>query len=175
MTEIIVRLLAGDDGEESRKMLRDFSSAITRLEGVKPSAATSFRGDPVTLGAIALAAVKSGALTALINLMAGYLNRDRRNEIEFSTANGEKIRVSSPCDLTDLEGTVRRLFPVIDDRRSFPGTDDWPSRKVAILVANDKFENAGLPDLLFTQNDASEFKTILEDKICGFETHLYSN
>ena len=90
MAEITVRLLAGDDGEKSRKMLRDFSSDIARLEGVKPSTDAATSREPVTLGAIALAAVSSGALTALVQTIGNYLNRDRRNEIEFWIVDGEK-------------------------------------------------------------------------------------
>ncbi len=175
MAEISVRLVAVDDGEESRQMLRDFSSDIARLEGVTPSSDADTRGDPVTLGMIAFAAVKSGALTALINMIANYVNRDHRNEIEFSTANGEKIRVSSPCNLTELEGTVRRLFPASDGRSTRITTDNQSLRKIAILVANDKFEKAALPDLHCTQNDAVELQKILEDEICGFKTYLYLN
>lgn len=176
MAEITVRLLAGDDGEESRKMLRDFSSDIARLEGVKPSTNAATRGDPVTLGMIVLAAVKSGALTALINTIANYVNRDRRNEIEFSSANGETIRVSSPCNLIELEETVRRLLPASDDRFTRITTEDWPRRKVAILVANDEFpEDDSIPPLHFTQNDAEALKVVLEDEACGFRAHTFVN
>jgi uncharacterized caspase-like protein len=50
-------------------------------------------------------------------------------------------------------------------------------RKIAMLVANDIFpEDASIPPLRFTQNDASVLKEVLDDpETCGFETKIYLN
>jgi uncharacterized caspase-like protein len=50
-------------------------------------------------------------------------------------------------------------------------------RKVAFLVANDKFpEDPSIPSLRFPQNDANDLAEILGDKeTCGFETRVYLN
>ena len=73
MAEITVRLVAGDDEEKSFFLSREFSSDVARLSGVvshaPPAAAPEpgKRGDPITLGAIIIAAVSGGgALTALV-------------------------------------------------------------------------------------------------------------
>jgi hypothetical protein len=75
MAEITVRLLAGDDEERSLSLSREFSSDVARLSGVvsraPPPAAPELgkKGDPITLGAIVIAAASGGALTALIALL----------------------------------------------------------------------------------------------------------
>src|SRR5437762_386392 len=50
-------------------------------------------------------------------------------------------------------------------------------RKIAMLIGNDTFpEDASIPPLRFTQNDALELKEILDDpETCGFETKIYLN
>jgi hypothetical protein len=103
MAEIILRLLAGGDEEKSFFLSQEFSAEVARLSGLTsrapaPAPATpepGARGDPVTLGAIAIAAVSGGALTALVNTIGSYLARDRRTEVEIQTNDGQKVRISS--------------------------------------------------------------------------------
>jgi hypothetical protein len=71
MADILVRLLAGDDEEKSFVLSREFAADVARLSSVvsraPPAAAPEpgKRGDPITMGAIVIAAVSgSGALTA---------------------------------------------------------------------------------------------------------------
>jgi Effector Associated Constant Component 1 len=119
MAEITVRLLAGDDEERSFFLSREFSSDVTRLNGVvsrAPSAAAAElgkKGDPITLGgAIIIAAVSgSGPLTALVNTIGSYFAPDSRTEVEIQTADGRKVRISSRAfKREELEEKLRQLL-----------------------------------------------------------------
>jgi hypothetical protein len=120
MAEIVVRLLAGDDQEKSFFLSREFSADIARLSGVvsrtPPAAAPEpgKRGDPITLGAIVIAAVSGGgALTALVSTIGSYLARDRRTEVEVATPDGHKVRISSQgFNHKELEELLRRSLPM---------------------------------------------------------------
>jgi hypothetical protein len=120
MAEITVRLLAGDDEERSFFLSREFSSDVARLSGVvsrtPPATAPEpgKRGDPITLGAIVIAAVSGGgALTALVSTIGSYLARDRRTEVEVATPDGHKVRISSQAfNHKELEELLRRSLPI---------------------------------------------------------------
>ena len=72
------------------------------------------RGDPITLGAIIIAAVPGGgALTALVSTIGSYLARDRRTEVEVATPDGHKVRISSQSfNHKELEELLRRSLPI---------------------------------------------------------------
>jgi hypothetical protein len=97
---------------------REFSSDVARLSGVvsraPPAAAPEpgKRGDPITMGAIVIAAVAGGgALTALVNTIGSYLARDHRTEVEIQTADGRRVRISSQgFKPAELEETLRPLL-----------------------------------------------------------------
>lgn len=120
MAEITVRLLAGDDEERSFFLSREFSSDVARLSGVvsrAPLAAApepGKRGDPITMGAILIAAVSGGgALTALVGTIGSYLARDRRTKVEVATPDGHKVRISSQSfNHKELEELLRRSLPI---------------------------------------------------------------
>ena len=120
MAEITVSLLAGGDEEKSFFLSREFASDVTRLNGVvsrtPPAAAPEpgQRGDPITMGAIIIAAVSGGgALTALVSTIGSYLARDRRTEVEVATPDGHKVRISSQAfNHKELEELLRRSLPI---------------------------------------------------------------
>jgi hypothetical protein len=120
MAEILVRLVAGDDQEKSFFLSREFASDVARISGVvsraPPAAApeTGQRGDPITMGAIVIAAVSGGgALTALVETIGSYLGRDHRTEVEIQTPDGRKVRFSSQgFKPADVEGTLRPLLEI---------------------------------------------------------------
>jgi Effector Associated Constant Component 1 len=119
MADILVRLVAGDDEERSFFLSQELSSDIARLSGVvshpPPAVAPEpgQRGDPITLGAIIIAAVGGGgALTALVSTIGSYLARDRRTEVEVATPDGHKVRISSQAfNHKELEELLRRSLP----------------------------------------------------------------
>jgi Effector Associated Constant Component 1 len=109
--------LAGGDEEKSFYLSQEFAADVARLSGVvsrTPSAAApepGQRGDPVTLGAIVIAAASGGALTALVNTIGSYLTRDKRTEMEISRPDGLKIKVSSAkSNFEELEAALSRLL-----------------------------------------------------------------
>jgi Effector Associated Constant Component 1 len=122
MADILVRLVAGDDEERSFFLSREFSSDVARLAGVSshapPAAAAEpgKRGDPITLGAIVIAAVSGGALTALVNTIGSYLARDRRTEVEIQTHDSRKIRISSQMfKQKEMEEMLRQSLAMTGD------------------------------------------------------------
>jgi hypothetical protein len=123
VAEIIVRLLAGDDEERSFFLSREFSADVARLSGVvshaPPAAAPEpgKRGDPITMGAIVIAAVSGGgALTALVSTIGSYLARDRRTEVEVATPDGHKVRISSQAfNHKEVEELLRRSLPIMGE------------------------------------------------------------
>jgi hypothetical protein len=123
VAEIIVRLLVGDDQERSFFLSREFASDVARLAGVvsraPPAAAPEpgKRGDPITLGAIIIAAVSGGgALTALVGTIGSYLSRDRRNEVEIQTRDGRKVRISSQVfNHAEMEELLRQSLTMAGD------------------------------------------------------------
>jgi Effector Associated Constant Component 1 len=118
MAEITVRFVAGNDEEKYFFLSREFASDVARLSGVDsrapPAAAPEPGqwGDPITMGAIVIAAVSgSGALTALVNTIGSYLARDHRTEVEIQTPDGRKVRISSQAfKRAELEETLRPLL-----------------------------------------------------------------
>ena len=118
MAEFLVRLVCGDEEEKSFFLSAEMSSDIARLPGVvshPPASAApepGARGDPITLGAIAVAAV-SGPLTALVNTIGSHLSRDDRTEVEIQTHDGRKVRISSRAfKREELEELLRKLLGV---------------------------------------------------------------
>jgi hypothetical protein len=120
MADILVRLVAGDDEEKSFFLSREFAADIARLSGVESHASPAAapepgqRGDPITMGAIIIAAVSGGgALAALVSTIGSYLARDRRTEVEIQTPDGRKVRMSSQAfNHTELEELLRRSLPI---------------------------------------------------------------
>jgi Effector Associated Constant Component 1 len=98
-----------------RPMLR-LSGVVSRTP---PAAAPEpgKRGDPITLGAVIIAAVSGGgALTALVSTIGSYLARDRRTEVEVATPDGRKLRISSqPFNHKELEELLRQSLAMRKD------------------------------------------------------------
>jgi len=109
--------LAGGEEEKSFYLSQEFAADVARLSGVVSRTSSAAapepgqRGDPVTLGAIVIAAASGGALTALVNTIGSYLTRDKRTEMEISRPDGLKIKVSSAkSNFEELEAALSRLL-----------------------------------------------------------------
>ncbi|MEA2876274.1 MAG: hypothetical protein QOF14_1470 [Hyphomicrobiales bacterium] len=86
--------------EELDGLSRDFVKDATG-EGIairpSPEAAgehAGTRGDPITLGALALAAVTSGSVVALFNLLKSYVDRSEELNVEFTRKSGTPVKLS---------------------------------------------------------------------------------
>ena len=53
------------------------------------------RGDPVTLGTIALSFISSGAAVALFQIIKAYFERDRSLEMAFERPDGRKLTIKA--------------------------------------------------------------------------------
>ena len=80
----------------SRSLITD-----AREEGIElnPAAETfgnleGRRGDPVTLGVLALAVVTSGSVVALFNLLKSYVDRSEELNLEFAGKDGSPVKLS---------------------------------------------------------------------------------
>jgi hypothetical protein len=117
MADILIRLVAGDDGEESFFLSREFASDVARLSGVvsrTPPAAGAKRAIRSPWGPSSSPLFQAaGVLTALVSTIGSYLARDRRTEVEVATPDGHKVRISSQAfNHTELEELLRRSLPI---------------------------------------------------------------
>lgn len=78
----------------TRELERDLSRAGIQARPVEASAAPGERGDPVTLGVLALALVSSGAVTALIECLKAYLSREHALTIKLTRPDGTQVEVT---------------------------------------------------------------------------------
>ncbi len=53
------------------------------------------RGDPITLGAIALSVITSGTAVALFQVMKAYFERDESLEMAFERPDGRKLTIKA--------------------------------------------------------------------------------
>lgn len=79
----------------TRDLGRDLSRAGIAATPVEAPTTTGDRGEAVTLGALALALVSSGAVTAMIECFKAYLTRERSLSISIANKDGTTIQVTS--------------------------------------------------------------------------------
>jgi hypothetical protein len=75
------------------------------------------KGDPITMGAIIIAAISGGgALTALVGTIGSYLGRDRHTEVEIQTRDGRKVRITSQTfKHQEMEELLRQSLVITGD------------------------------------------------------------
>lgn len=78
----------------TRELERDLSRAGIRTRPIESVSVPGERGDPVTLGALALALVTSGAVTAMVECFKAYLSRERGLIIKVIRADGTQVEVT---------------------------------------------------------------------------------
>jgi Effector Associated Constant Component 1 len=99
--QISCRLTADDlDDDDLQHLVRDFAATVTAETDISAELATGAsapgtRGDPITLGTIALSFLSSGAAVALIKVLETYVSRRPSLEIELSRPDGAKLSVKS--------------------------------------------------------------------------------
>ena len=81
-------------------LTRELAGSITRHSEVRAALPESEgqegeRGDPVTLGAIALSFITSGAAVALFQVFKAYFERDESLEMCFERADGRKLTIKA--------------------------------------------------------------------------------
>jgi hypothetical protein len=100
MTDLLLGLSAEIPASRLARITRDLSRDLTRagfsakpVDGGPP--APGERGDPVTIGAIALALVTSGAVKALLECLKAYLSRERGLTIKLTRPGGLLVEITS--------------------------------------------------------------------------------
>jgi hypothetical protein len=79
----------------TRDLERDLSRTGIRARHVEAPPTTGQKGEPITLGVLALALITSGAVKALIECFKAYLSRERSLTIKFARADGTQVEVTS--------------------------------------------------------------------------------
>jgi len=79
-------------------MTRELSTVLSHNTDIlaalpEPPAEPGARGDPVTIGVLALAFVTSGSAVALFEVLKAYFERDSSLEMEFQRADGERMSI----------------------------------------------------------------------------------
>lgn len=85
---------------EVQALARDLVSSINRHTDARAEIAEGEgrpgeRGDPVTLGAIALGFITSGAAVALFQVVKAYFERDETLELSFERSDGRKLTIKA--------------------------------------------------------------------------------
>ena len=95
------RLTSGSLSDEEMDRLSRAVVKDANDEGIPVSASAQTsdgvagtRGDPITLGALALAAVTSGTVVALFNLLKSYVDRSEELNVEFTRKGGSAVKLS---------------------------------------------------------------------------------
>ena len=85
---------------EVQALTRDLVSSINshtdaHAEIPEGEARPGERGDPVTLGAIALSFISSGAAVALFQIIKAYFERDESLEMSFERPDGRRLTIKA--------------------------------------------------------------------------------
>jgi hypothetical protein len=79
----------------TRDLERDLSRVGIQARPVEAPPVPGEKGEPVTLGVIALALITRGAVTAMIECFKAYLSRERALTIKLTRVDGTQIEVSA--------------------------------------------------------------------------------
>ena len=88
------------DSEELQTLTRQLCDSIADETDIKaeiPSGAVQqgHKGDPITLGLIALTFIKSGAAVALFNVLKAYFERNSSFTIKAKKADGTELEITA--------------------------------------------------------------------------------
>ena len=79
----------------TRDLEHDLSRAGIQARPIEAPSAPGERGEPVTLGVLTLALIKSGAVTALVQCFRAYLSREPALTIKFTRPDGAQVEVNA--------------------------------------------------------------------------------
>jgi hypothetical protein len=79
----------------TRDLERDLSRQGIKARFAEAGAVPGERGDPVTLGVLALTLVTSGTVTALIGCLKAYVSREPALTIKLKRPDGMQVEVSA--------------------------------------------------------------------------------
>jgi hypothetical protein len=79
----------------TRDLERDLSRAGIQARHVEAPPVPGQRGEPFTLGVLALALVTSGTVRAIIECFKAYLSRERALTIKLASADGTQVEMTA--------------------------------------------------------------------------------
>ncbi|MCW5206632.1 hypothetical protein VU08_06855 [Desulfobulbus sp. F5] len=109
------RMAAEDLQELTAELLRSIrqETELTAKQPEYPGCAGA-KGDPITIGAIFLAALSSGTVVALFQVLKSYINRKPTLRFEIKTADGRELKIEaehlSPEQIAQTMQAVKQLF-----------------------------------------------------------------
>jgi Effector Associated Constant Component 1 len=98
----------------TRNLERDLSRAGIQTRFVEGTPTPGERGEPITLGVLALALVTGGTFKAAIECFKAYLARERRLTIKLTGSNGTQVEVTA---LNVDSPAVREMFELAASAR----------------------------------------------------------
>jgi Effector Associated Constant Component 1 len=94
----------------TRDLARDLSRASIWARPIEAPSAPGEKGEAVTLGLLALAAVNHGAITAVIECFKAYFSRERTLVIKLTRPDGASVEITGHnVDTTAVRGAVKAL------------------------------------------------------------------
>ena len=91
----------------THQLERDLSRCGVCTRVPKGPQSSGERGDPVTLGVLALALINRGAAASLLGCLKAYLSREKKLSIKITHQNGDLIEIDSlNIDTVSLRKTL---------------------------------------------------------------------
>jgi Effector Associated Constant Component 1 len=79
----------------TRDLERDLTRAGVRARPIEAPAALGERGEPITLGVLALALITSGTVKAVIECFKAYFSREHKLSLKLTRADGTQVEVTA--------------------------------------------------------------------------------
>lgn len=119
--EIAMQVQSKDLSEEQLSALtRELSQTITQETDISThlpvgDTVPGAKGDPVTIGTLALTFITSGAAVALFEVLKAYFSRDASLKIAFKKPDGSEVSVSSQNMEPDhIQETIVQLKKILE-------------------------------------------------------------
>jgi Effector Associated Constant Component 1 len=97
----------------TRDLERDLSRGGIKARAVEAAAVPGEKGEPVTIGVLALALVASGAVKALIGCLKAYVSREPALTIKLKRPDGMQVEVNAlNVDASDVRAALEAAASV---------------------------------------------------------------
>jgi hypothetical protein len=94
----------------TRRLRRDLSLAGIQAQPAEKLPEPGERGEPVSLGVLALALITSGTVKAMVECFKAYLSREQALNIKLSRADGEQVEITAHnVDTQDLREALESI------------------------------------------------------------------
>ena len=107
--------------EGVQSLTQDICNTLNQEAGIPAniesgSSKAGSKGDPITIGVIALSFITSGAAVALFNTVSAYFARSKKIQFTVTKSNGESISLTSEnVTVEEREKTLKQLRKFLED------------------------------------------------------------